>query len=297
MQRTQTQDIMKGAEPICFYKMHGSGNDFVLLLNDELQVPKDMMQIWASKICDRFFGVGADGLIFLESAAHDMGIDYRWHFYNSDGSRAEMCGNGSRCAAWLAYELGLADKSHVLGTDVGPVQARVLPEQDLVKVLLTKPRDLSMHLDLVLPDQQLRHVHFVDTGVPHVVYITGDADQLAIQELGPQIRYHKRFAPKGTNVNLVSLRGPDRLYVRTYERGVEAETLACGTGAAAAAVVARELGLCSDQVHITTSGNEELTIFLDQGLVYLQGPAVLVFTGYLNPRTVQLAKQGLNQAS
>ncbi len=282
------QDIMKEAGPVAFYKMQGSGNDFVLLLNDELQVPRQYMTSWAQKICHRYLGVGADGLIFLESTNDGLKVDYRWHFFNSDGSRAEMCGNGSRCAAWLAHRLGLADHDHVLGTDAGPVQASVAQDQNLVKVLLTSPKDLALNIALMLSDQRSLQVHFVNTGVPHIVYFTENPEQLSIEDLGPKIRYHAKFAPKGVNVNLVALTGENQLYVRTYERGVEAETLACGTGAAAAAVIAQALGLCTQQANIKTSGKENLSVFIEQDQVYLQGPAELVFTGYLNSKAMQL---------
>ncbi|MFO8032862.1 MAG: diaminopimelate epimerase [Desulfohalobiaceae bacterium] len=282
------QEIFPNTLPVPFYKMQGSGNDFVIILNDQLQLQKESMALWASRICQPSLGVGADGLIFLHTEPQEKGIDYRWHFFNSDGSRAEMCGNGSRCAAWLAYHLGLAGKNHILGTDAGPIQAHVSPEQGQVKVQLTSPKDLYLDIELSWSGQELLQVHYVDTGVPHVVYFSEDPDQLDIQALAPGIRYHSRFAPQGANVNLVGFQGPEHLYVRTYERGVEGETLACGTGAAAAAVVARELGLCGDQIRITTSGQEELNIFLQKGLIYLQGAAVLVFAGYLNPWAVQL---------
>ncbi|MFP4391369.1 MAG: diaminopimelate epimerase [Desulfohalobiaceae bacterium] len=283
------QDFFPDTLPVPFYKMQGSGNDFVLILNDQLQLKRENMALWAQKICQRSLGVGADGVIFLQADdLQEKGIDYKWHFFNSDGSRAEMCGNGSRCAAWLAYHLGLAGSSHVLGTDAGPVQAHVNSEENQVKVQLTKPQDLCLDIQLPRPGQESLQVHYVNTGVPHVVYFSEDPSRLNIQELAPGIRYHSRFAPQGTNVNLVGMKAPEHLYVRTYERGVEGETLACGTGAAAAAVVARGLGLCGDQVQITTSGQEELAIFLHQDQVYLQGPAVLVFTGHLNPGAVQL---------
>ncbi|MFP4213316.1 MAG: diaminopimelate epimerase [Desulfohalobiaceae bacterium] len=284
----QILKIFRDAQPVPFFKMQGSGNDFVLIQNDHLRLEPSSMPFWAQKICQRALGVGADGLILLQSAPREQGIDYRWHFFNSDGSRAEMCGNGSRCAAWLAYRLGLAGSSHVLGTDAGPVQAKVLPGKNQVQVQLTRPKDLCLRMELSIPGQGPLQVHYVDTGVPHAVHFSEDPSQLDIQELGPAIRYHPRFAPQGANVNLVGKTGPNQLYVRTYERGVEGETLACGTGAAAAAVIARELSLCGDQSRIITSGQEELSIFLDQDGVHLQGKAVLVFAGYLDPEAVQL---------
>jgi diaminopimelate epimerase len=274
-------------DAIPFYKMQGSGNDFVLLDNDRLRVDPGRMPEWARSICVRSFGVGADGIIFLESAPQEQDCDYRWHFFNADGSRAEMCGNGSRCAARLAYELGLADREHVLGTDAGPVLARVDPASTRVQVQLTAPANAATGLRLPTESGELE-VHYVELGVPHVVVFAEDAAGTDLPRLGPAIRRHERFAPKGANVNVVQVRGGE-LLLRTYERGVEAETYACGTGAAAAAVIASRLGFCSGGCRVVTSGGEELEISLEEGKVFLRGNAVLVYTGTLYPEAVGLA--------
>ena len=276
-------------EAIPFYKMQGSGNDFILLNNDELQIAASVMSDWAQKLCPRAFGIGADGLIFLESAADEPAIDYRWHFFNADGSRAEMCGNGSRCAARLAFELGLAPARNVLGTDAGPVQAEVDPDSKAVKVQLTAPKDLQLNIDLALDSARPLTVHCINTGVPHCVVLCSDPTGLDLAVLGPAIRYHERFAPAGANVNLVQIRDDASLAIRTYERGVEAETLACGTGAAAAAVVANALGHCGRTIPVLTQGQEELTITLEQGEVFLQGRAVLVYSGQFYPQELALS--------
>ncbi len=276
-------------QAIPFFKMQGSGNDFILLNNDELQVQVSAMPDWAKKLCPRAFGVGADGLIFLESSADDPSMDYRWHFFNADGSRAEMCGNGSRCAARLAFELGLAPARNVLGTDAGPVRAEVDTESKEVKVQLTSPKDLELNIDLNLDTAQPLPVHFVNTGVPHVIFLCSDPSSLDLAALGPTIRFHARFAPSGANVNLVQIRDDQSLQIRTYERGVEAETFACGTGAAAAAVVANALGYCGRTVPVLTQGREKLTITLEQGNIFLQGRAVLVYSGRFHPRELDIS--------
>lgn len=273
--------------------MQGSGNDFVLLDNRVLQVVPAEMPKWAKAVCRRAFGMGADGLIFLDAAPQDVPADYIWHFYNADGSRAEMCGNGSRCAARLAYELGLAGRRHVLGTDAGPIKAEVLPDQDLVKVQLTPHQDLQLRLTLTLPDDSRDtewEVHFVNTGVPHLVIFTNDVQAVDVQNLGRRLRNHPHFAPAGVNVNFVQTVDRENLLLRTYERGVEGETFACGTGAAASALIAQALSLTERTVVVRTSGQEELGITIDQDAVFLTGQAILVFTAHLNLRSVGLTQ-------
>ncbi len=270
-------------------KMQGSGNDFVLLDNRSLRLPKDRMPVWAKSICRRAFGVGADGLIFLDIAAPGQSVDYVWHFFNADGSRAEMCGNGSRCAARLAWELGMAPRQHVLGTDAGPIKAHVLPEDDLVKVQLTPHRDVRLDLGLELQNTRW-DAHFANTGVPHLVLFVPDVASIDVQELGRQFRFHPRFSPAGTNVNFVQVLDDTRLLLRTYERGVEGETLACGTGAAASALIASMLGRTGKNVLLRTSGQEELGITLEDQRIFLTGKAVPVFTARLFPRGLGLER-------
>jgi len=261
-----------------FVKMHGSGNDFVLIDNRELALPRAQMTLWAQHICPRAFGVGADGLIFLQEAPAGEQVDYIWHFYNADGSRAEMCGNGSRCAARLATELGLADRNHVLGTDAGPIHAQVRLDSNLVKVQLTPPTALKLDISLTVDGTQFT-VHFVNTGVPHAVVISEDVSAVDVKTLGRALRNHDYFAPAGTNVNFIQIRNSCKLLLRTYERGVEGETFACGTGAAASALVAHELGLADESVELTTSGGEVLQISMENDTLFLEGPAVKTYSG------------------
>lgn len=280
-------------------KMQGSGNDFILLDNRDLQLLPDEMPDWARAVCRKAFGVGGDGLILLDTTPPGMDADYIWHFYNADGSRAEMCGNGSRCAARLAYELGLAGRTHVLGTDAGPIKAEILSDQDLVKVQLTPHHDLRLGLELTLPppfseaSEQIestpsRETHFVNTGVPHLVVFSPNVAALNVQDLGYRLRNHPLFAPSGANVNFVQVQDRENLLLRTYERGVEGETYACGTGAAASALIAHALGRTGPEVNIRTSGGELLGITIQQDAVFLTGKAVLVFTANLNLRSLGL---------
>ncbi|WP_051822295.1 diaminopimelate epimerase [Desulfonatronum thiodismutans] len=296
-QRISTSDAFGPWVECC--KMQGSGNDFVILDNRALQLAPDEMPDWARAVCRKAFGVGADGLILLDTTPPGVDADYIWHFYNADGSRAEMCGNGSRCAARLAHALGLAERKHVLGTDAGPIKAEVLHDQDLVKVQLTPHHDLRLGLDLILepsvPDasDQIEstpswEAHFVNTGVPHLVVFSSDVAALDVQDLGCRFRNHPKFAPSGTNVNFVQVQDRESMLLRTYERGVEGETYACGTGAAASALIAHSLGRTEPEVNIRTSGGELLGIAIEQNALFLTGKAVLVFTANLNLRSLGL---------
>ncbi|MHC1712448.1 MAG: diaminopimelate epimerase [Solidesulfovibrio sp.] len=279
-------------EAICgssipFYKMQGCGNDFVFVDNRELGIDPDVMPDIVLPVCRKAFGVGADGMMFLDNAPEGSGLHYIWHFFNADGSRAEMCGNGSRCAARLAWMLGIAPASHVFGTDAGPIEAEVDTESNQVTVLLTTPKDLRLDMTVEI-EQQPFPLHFVNTGVPHAVVIVEHLEAIDVWKLGRAVRFHPEFKPAGTNVNFVAVEGPGRLSLRTYERGVEDETYACGTGAVATAVVARELGLTGEETVITTTGGEELGVILRDGKAYLRGAAELVFRGEFYPQSLGL---------
>lgn len=286
---------MEKSSPIPFpvgiqcYKMHGSGNDFVLFDNTSLALPLESMPAWAREICHRGFGIGADGLIFLDQPDSDNPADYIWHFFNADGSRAEMCGNGSRCAARLAWQLGLAGPEHVLGTDAGPIKALVLPDAERVKVQLTPYHDVRLDLRLDL-DGGVWDAHFVNTGVPHAVLFVPDVAGVDVQATGKAFRNHPRFAPTGANVNFVQVVDRNSLLLRTYERGVEGETLACGTGAAASALISFLRGLTTNNVMLRTTGNEELGIDIQNQDIFLTGQAVLVFTARLFPQSLGLPR-------
>lgn len=277
---------MSGAR-VPFYKLQGCGNDFVAIDNRVLRLPEALMAEWAVKICPRAFGVGADGIFFLEPAAPGSNADTRWHFYNADGSRAEMCGNASRCAGRLAHALGLAGEKHVLQSDAGPVAIAVDVAAGLVKVQLTEPKDLTLGAKLNAAGQELT-VHFVNTGVPHAVIVVDDVAAVDVAAVGRAVRYHEHFAPAGTNVNFVQVLDAGHTKVRTYERGVEGETLACGTGVSAVNVVLNALGLGGAEIDHVTSGGEVLTTSLEGGRVYLKGAAELTFSGEINAPALSL---------
>jgi diaminopimelate epimerase len=272
--------IMFGARAP-FYKLQGCGNDFVALDNRVLRLPVALMAEWARRICPRAFGVGADGLFFLDHPEAGADADYRWHFFNADGSRAEMCGNASRCAGRLAHALGLAGARQRLATDAGTIAIEVLPEAGQVKVQLTRPQGLALGARLNVLGRETE-VHFVNTGVPHAVIFVDNVGEVDVAGLGRAVRFHEHFAPAGANANFAQVLDSGRALVRTYERGVEAETLACGTGVSAVQVVASALGRTGERVENTTTGGEVLVTSLESGSVFLQGAAELTFTGELN---------------
>jgi diaminopimelate epimerase len=268
-----------------FFKMQGCGNDFVCVDNRVLEYDPEAMPEIVMAVCRKAFGVGADGMIFLDHAPEGSGLAYKWHFFNADGSRAEMCGNGSRCAARLAWMLGIAPARHVFGTDAGPIEAEVDEDSNLVTVQLTEPKDLRLDMTVEIEQQEFP-LHFVNTGVPHAVAVVEHLEAVDVWKLGRAVRFHEAFKPAGTNVNFIAPDGAGRLSLRTYERGVEDETYACGTGAVASAVIARELGLTGDETVVTTTGGEELGVILRDGKAYLRGAAELVFTGSFFPQSL-----------
>jgi diaminopimelate epimerase len=277
-------------ESVPFFKMQGCGNDFVCVDNRVLGIDPAAMPDLVVPVCRKAFGVGADGMIFFDHAPEGSGLAYIWHFFNADGSRAEMCGNGSRCAARLAWMLGIAPARHVFGADAGPIEAEVDPDSNQVTVQLTPPKDLRMAIDIEVEGRPF-HLHFVNTGVPHAVAVMDHLELVDVWKLGRAIRQHQYFAPAGTNVNFISSEEKGTLSLRTYERGVEDETYACGTGAVASAIVARELGMTGEETDITTTGGEVLGVILRDGKTYLRGAAELVFKGEFYPQSLGIDTQ------
>lgn len=264
-----------------FTKMSGTGNDFILIDNRDGKCPEDKMSHLAERACRRRESVGADGMIFIVDSDK---YDFEWKFFNSDGSEAEMCGNGGRCVARFALINGIAGENMTFETLAGLISADVSGR--IVKVLMPVPTGLKTDIDLPLEKGWL-NVNFVNTGVPHVVVQVEDIQNTSVKEQGRAIRYHSMFKPEGTNVNFMGVKGPDQLYVRTYERGVENETLACGTGAIASCLIANVKGLVSSPVTVTTSGGEELTIHFKKdgdsfSHVWLEGGTSIIYKGELH---------------
>jgi diaminopimelate epimerase len=261
-----------------FTKMNGAGNDFVVVDNRAQKVKLDAAQI--TRLCHRQRGVGADGLIMLIPCASGK-ADWAWDFYNNDGSVADMCGNGARCFARFVQKLTGSAKSFTFETGAGIISAAFHGER--VTVSLTKPRDLKLEqkINLSIGTQA---IHSLNTGVPHAVLFVPDADQAMVHNLGQEIRRHPHFAPKGTNVNFVQHLGPGSIRVRTYERGVEGETLACGTGVTASALISAKLHQFASPVKVQVQGGDQLEVSFKQNNgeffdVLLTGPAEFVFEG------------------
>lgn len=268
-----------------FYKMSGTGNDFILVDNRDAKVPdKDMRHI-AERACRRRDSVGADGMIYIVKSDR---YDFKWRFFNSDGSEAEMCGNGSRCAARFALLNGIAGEHMTFETIAGPVSADVSGRS--VKVLMPTPKGLKTDIDIQLKEGW-EGISFVNTGVPHVVVQVKDIKNAPVYEQGRFIRYHQMFQPAGTNANFMCLKGKNQIYVRTYERGVENETLACGTGSIASSLIANVKGLVSSPVTVKTSGGEELKVHFEKkdtdfNKVWLEGGTSIIYKGELHEEAI-----------
>lgn len=268
-------------ETIEFWKMSGSGNDFVLIDNREGQIVEADMGRFVRKVCRRRESVGADGLIFV---THSSRFDFAWKYFNADGREAEMCGNGGRCVARFAFLKGIAGARMTFQTLAGPISAEVMGRR--VKLLMPRPADLRLDIGLARRPSW-KSVDFINTGVPHVVVQVEDLVDHPVVEEGRAVRHDVLFSPAGTNADFIKVTGPDSLDVRTYERGVEDETLACGTGAMASALVASSRGMVASPVKVKTRGGEELHIHFekDEGAfskVWLEGNTSLVYQGRLH---------------
>ena len=264
---------------ISFWKMHGAGNDFILVDDRGLTFPAGD-RAWLAQVAGRRTGVGSEGIILIQPAAD---ADFRMRFFNPDGSEVDMCGNGARCVARLAHEIGAAPACMRFNTGAGLLRAEV--EGGLVRLHLTEPKDWRLRRTLRLSDRELPY-SFVNSGVPHAVAEVADLAGLDVARLGAEVRYHPDFAPKGTNANFIAVTGPCALRIRTYERGVEAETLACGTGIVAAGLLAGRLGRVTPPVAITCASGDVLEVnyrLTPSGAedVTLLGPAAHVFRGVL----------------
>jgi len=258
--------------------MNGAGNDFVLL--DGRAPGLKLTRAQVVGLCDRHRGIGADGLVVLRDCA-SRNADWAWEFYNSDGSTGEMCGNAARCFARYVQRLTAGKGTLTFQTQAGIITARFQGRR--VTVNLTPPAGLRLNervpLSLGSPT-----IHFLDTGVPHAVLFVPDADKAMVRELGPEIRRHPHFGPRGANVNFVQVLGPNRIRVRTFERGVEGETLACGTGVTASALISSRIHGFGSPVKVRVQGGDLLEVsfkiahgqFAD---VRLTGPAQFVFEG------------------
>jgi diaminopimelate epimerase len=263
-----------------FTKMNGAGNDFILIDNRAGDIRLDRSQI--TRLCDRHRGIGADGILLLEKASNHT--DFRMRYFNADGGEAEMCGNGARCFARFANKMTNAGGKIFFDTQAGVIGAELL--NDLVKLQMTEPTDLRLNVELPVGKEGTT-VHFINSGVPHVVIPVPGIDDVDVCKEGSAIRRHKTFSPKGANVNFIEKRGPKKIAVRTYERGVEDETLACGTGVVASALIFATLENTNGPITVIARGGDELQVGFEKSdnrfrNVTLTGPADFVFDGTIN---------------
>lgn len=273
---------MKLDFPIAITKMSGAGNDFIIIDHRSGFIPEPYQPQFAQLVCRHSFSVGADGLILIEKNATE---DFGWRFYNKDGSVAEMCGNGARCAARFAWRHGIAGRRMRFSTLAGVIEAELIGEQEHVRIGMTDPVDYQDSILIALGESE-KEVFFINTGVPHAVVFV-DSDNPPVEDWGRTLRYHEQFEPAGTNANFVKIIEDGELLVRTYERGVEAETMACGTGVVASAIVAARQGLAESPVDVTTTGGEQLIVQFrlePSGIenVHLQGPARIIYEADLS---------------
>lgn len=272
-----------------FAKYDGAGNDFILIHDPASAFPVFPADIAA--LCDRHTGIGADGLIILRPPANPAIADVRMVFLNSDGSPAAMCGNGGRCLAAFAHAQECAPATLRIQTAVGILTA-IIHSPELVTLQLPPPTSERLNLSLDFASHRY-YLHHVDTGVPHAVFFlpagspVSDLDNFPLDTFGPYVRNHSLFAPDGANVDVVLPDPATRtLHIRTYERGVEAETLACGTGATAAALLSLRLNILdpASDAPVQVCPRLPTTLYIrvlptDSSAVFLTGPVHNAFTG------------------
>ena len=263
-----------------FTKMNGAGNDFILFDNRTGDIDLDRNQI--AQLCDRHRGIGADGILLLEKPTNRA--DFRMRYFNADGGEAEMCGNGARCFARFANKVGGQKAKISFETPAGVISAEL--KGDLVTLRMTEPTDLRLNVDLPVMAEN-KTIHFINTGVPHVVIPVAKIDDADVRREGAAIRHHKMFSPNGTNVNFIEKREPNKIAIRTYERGVEDETLACGTGIVASALIFAASENTKGPISVIARGGDELEVGFEKSgdrfrNVTLTGPAEFVFEGTID---------------
>jgi diaminopimelate epimerase len=271
-------------EKFSFHKYSGHGNDFVIIDNWNGPIP-EAEQSKVSRLLSRLkFGIGADGVVFIGAGPDE--VDFAVRFFNSDGSEAEMCGNASRCAAHLAHFLNIAPANMTFKTKAGVVESTVTEKE--VSVLLPKisrPEGAA----LVEVEGFSQTYYRINTGVSHAVTFVEDLEKLNVAKYGCAVRNHPAFSPEGANVDFVKVLSDNLLAIRTYERGVEAETLACGTGVTAASLIAASQGLVKGpEIRCQTRGGEDLTVRYEgspeaPAKVFLEGAVRYIFSGQIGP--------------
>jgi len=273
--------MLKFNSKIEFYKYSGSGNDFVIIDNRKGMIKTSRVKRAAIELCDRKNGIGGDGLLLLENSNK---ADFKMQIINSDGSVAEMCGNGARCIAHFAWKKNIVSSDMKFETLAGIIDATV-KENDVVKVKLTDPFGFKDGIKISYKNRKL-NLHFINTGVPHTIMFVNNLEKIDVRYLGHFIRFHKKFQPAGTNVDFVKVVDKHNIIIRTYERGVEDETLACGTGATASALISSIIEGAVSPVKVKTRGGETLKVYFDINGdeikdVYLEGKVTPIFDGWM----------------
>jgi diaminopimelate epimerase len=263
-----------------FTKVQASGNDFIILDNREDALGGKISDFgaFAKFACRRRYSVGADGVLVLEGSKR---ADFKMRIFNPDGSEVAMCGNGIRSSVLYAYTNNWCGPSMKVESGAGVSDARI--ENTSIKVKMTPPKDIRLDMNIGLGNT-IFNIHTANTGVPHAVHFADNVKGYPVREAGAKLRYHKLFEPEGTNVDFVEVIDKSTIYVRTYERGVEAETFACGTGVVAAALVSHLVNGTEQPVSAITRGGDVLKIHFKKELnlvrdVYLEGEAHIVFEG------------------
>jgi len=267
-----------------FTKLQGNGNDFILIDEFEgIAIPDEMKAQFAALYCDRRFGIGGDGVLYLSRSDK---ADLRMRLFQPDESEAEMCGNGIRCFAKYALDSGFIKEPCTVETMAGIIGVTAGYTDDAFSAITTMPEPGFERKDIpatgegeYLENIEGFDVYAVNTGVPHAVILVDDLESIEIDKIAPPIRHHQTF-PKGANVNFVQKTGENAIRIRTFERGIEGETLSCGTGATASAVIAHKNGLVGTRVDVETKGGP-LVIHLEKE-IRMEGPAVTVFYGEIS---------------
>ena len=261
-----------------FVKLAGCGNDFILVdarKRGFAGAPSRLARTWG----DRRRGIGADGLLMVLPSRR---ADARMRIFNPDGSEAAMCGNGLRCMVRYLHTQNGRHRRISVDTRAGLMRAEML-DGDRVRVYLSRPKDLRLGRRIKAAGKPVQ-VHSINSGVPHAVLLVSRLEKADLKTLGPAVRHHALFKPSGANVNLMRIESPHRIAIRTFERGVEGETLACGTGAVASVLIGAALGRLTPPVQVKTAGGESLRVGFRQGRrpwegLYLEGPAKILFNG------------------
>ncbi|MBN1276114.1 MAG: diaminopimelate epimerase [Deltaproteobacteria bacterium] len=271
-------------EGIEFWKMNGTGNDFIIIDNRRGLIHENDMGYFVKRACRRRESIGADGVIFVLKSRD---YDFRWRYFNADGGEAEMCGNGGRCVSRFAFLKGIAGSKMVSETMAGHIPAEV--NGRIVKILMPPARGFARDLKIE-HKKGWKSIDFINTGVPHAVVQVEELADYPVKEHGSFIRHHSLLSPQGANANFMKINAPGQLEIRTYERGVEDETLACGTGSIACALVSSLRGMTDSPVKVRTRSGEDLTIYFKRNKdfeggfeeIWLEGNTSFIYQGQLN---------------